>query len=471
MTTASVKTEDVFTPGKNTTLTYVERQHEQAVRDLRRHIRRGGVLVSVIGPTKMGKTVLVQREAPHAFVVHGNAIENVDDFWERFAAFLEIPLASTRTTVVGDKSKWGFFGKLGLFGVGETGANVGGEHTVDKGTSTTSTMNADQAALQAVKTIRDGGGKITIVVDDFHFIPEPVRKGLVQALKPIAFAGATIILITLPHRRTETSDLVTDMSGRTATVEINPWNTDDLATIATLGFEKLNLVDGREIADRLAEASYGSPQIMQQLCLELCETVNDILEAQGSPTLLVEPADWAEFHREVRDDAAVKWVHRFIAGPLMRGKKRNLHELTDGRVFDGYQVILAALKELGPPLDLTVPVLTAQIDKMLKDTKANALAVGKKLSQMSTLAAKPLSAKLAETDDEDATANLLVESDDDPASGTPQPVFEYVPDAVGPTIHILEPYLAYTIRWHSEDLLKESMAPVAEQGSATGPTP
>lgn len=64
-----------------------------------------------------------------------------------------------------------------------------------------------------------------------------------------------IILITLPHRRTETSDLVTDMGGRTATVEVNPWNTEDLATIATLGFGKLNLVDGTQVADRVAGAT------------------------------------------------------------------------------------------------------------------------------------------------------------------------------------------------------------------------
>lgn len=463
MAQTKVRTEQVFTPGKNTTLTYVERQHDKAAAGLRKHIRRGGFVVSVVGPTKMGKTVLVQKEAPSAFMIHGNAIAEVDDFWERLAGFLDIPTSTSRSKVTSDRSKWGFLSRLSLFGIGEAGADVGGEHAVDKGTSANHTVNADQAALEAVRLIKKAGGQFTIVIDDFHFVPPAVRKSLVQALKPLAFEGATIILITLPHRRTETSDLVSDMSGRTATVEVNPWAADDLASIATLGFARLNLRDlGDALASTLADASYGSPQIMQQLCLELCETVNNVFETQTSLTLLAAPADWAEFYRELRDDAAVKWVARFIAGPAVRGSKRKMHELIDGREVDGYQVILAALKELGPPLDLTVPELNAQIDKMLKTSRAAQLAVGGKLTQMSTLASKPLSAELAETEDEDDEI-ILAAVDDDPASGTPQPVFEYIPGATGTTIHILEPYLAYTIRWHLEALLHEAM-PIQSTG-------
>lgn len=348
--------------------------------------------------------------------------------------------------------------KLGFFGVGEAAAEVGGEHAIDKAQSSTSTVNADQAALEAVEVIRRAGGKVTVVIDDFHFIPPAVRKSLVQALKPIAFAGATIILITLPHRRTETSDLVTDMGGRTATVEVTPWDESDLASIATLGFEELKLADPLNLASRLAAASYGSPQIMQQLCLELCETVNDIYEAQVYRTELAQPADWPAFYREVRDEAAIKWVERFIGGPKIRGQKRKTHVLTDGRIFDGYQVILAALKELGPPLDLTVPTLSAQIDKMLKDSRPADVAVGNKLAQMTELALKPLNAKLKEAETEDVTEDLVDVDPDDPAAGTPQPVFEYLPDAVGTTIHILEPYVAYTIRWHSDALLNGTAA-------------
>lgn len=450
-----IQTSDVFTPGKNTTLTYVDRRDDVAAADLRKHIRRGGWLVSVVGPTKMGKTVLAQREAPNAFVVQGHAIRSVDEFFSKFAGYFGIPSEKSQSTVSGDRSKWGFMAKLGLFGIGEAGSDFGGETSLDVSAGTTTTVNPEQASLEAVEIIVGKRGKVTVVIDDFHFIPREVRKSLVQALKPVAYAGATIILITLPHRRAETTDLVSDMQGRTATVEVTPWKEAELAKIASLGFPKLNVVDPSGLGDRLAASSYGSPQIMQHLCLELVETVNEIFEEQTVPTPLVEPSDWLEFHREVRDEGAIKWVQKFIGGPPVRGQKRKKHDLKDGRTFDGYQVIIAALKELGPELDLSVPDLNAQIDSMLKSGKSGEVTVGGKLAQMSELASKPLKAKLREADDEDVPVSELFEADADldPAAGLPQPVFEYVPDDVGKTIHILEPYVAYTVRWHVDNLL------------------
>jgi hypothetical protein len=452
---SKLQTSDVFTPGKNTTYTYVERKHDNdAAAKLRTYIRSGGHLVSMVGPTKMGKTVLAQREAPQAFTIQGHAIREVDDFWVRLASWLDIPTENSHTKVTGDKSKWGFRSRLGFFGAAEVGADAGGEHSKQTGTTSSTSINADQAALDAVKTIRAGDGKITIIIDDFHFIPRVVRKALVQALKPLAYEGATIILITLPHRRAETTDLVSDMGGRTKTVEVKPWEPADLAAIAALGLPHLHLEDPLLLGPKLAAASYGSPQIMQQLCLELVETVNGFLEERDEPTPLNEPSDWPSFYRELSDEHAIKWVQRFIGGPPVRGQKRRKHLLTDGREFDGYQVIIAALKELGPPLGLTTPELSTQIDRMLKDSKAVDVTVGNKLAQMSVLASRPLMAKLKEAETEDAAPASLFEGiDEDPASGAPQPVFEYVPDAVGETIHIHEPYVAYTIRWHLDNLL------------------
>src|SRR5690606_39897530 len=127
---------------------------------------------------------------------------------------------------------------------------------------------------------------------------------------------------------------------------------------------------------RLHSASYGSPQIMQHLCLELVETVNGVLTTRESPLPLVEPADWQTFHQTVSDDGATKWVERFIGGPPVRGQKRKTHTLIDGRTFDGYQVIIAALKELGPPLWHSTAELTAIINEVKQDPKVVAVSVG-----------------------------------------------------------------------------------------------
>lgn len=447
----------VFTPGRFTTHTYVNRAQGDTAKELRKYIRWGAFLVTLLGPTKMGKTVLAEREAPGAFSISGNAIQDVDKFWSKFANYLDIPTEVSTSKVTGDRSRWGFKGNLGFFG-----ATNAGEHHVGKTTSVSNAIDAEQAVIESIKMIHgEGGGNVTAIIDDFHFVPADVREPLVQALKAAAYAGATIVVITLPHRRADITDLVGDMGGRTATIEVTPWEAVELKEIASLGFPKLALRDPDNVGQTLAEASYGSPQIMQQLCLELVDEVNETYVTGEKWKNIVQPDNWPAFHRSIRDEGAIKWVEKFISGPPVRGTARKQHALVDGRMLDGYQVIIAALQELGPPLSLRTTDLTTKIDEILRGSTATAVTVGQKLSQMSFLASKSLRTKLKEVESEEVTEDdLIVEPGPDGGQGSatasvPQPVFEYAPDASRENINILEPYVAYTIRWHIGSLLPQ----------------
>lgn len=456
-----LKSNAVFTPGRFTTHTYVNRVEGDVAKKLRKYIRWGAFLVTLLGPTKMGKTVLAEKEAPGALSISGNAIQDVSKFWLKFANYLDIPAEVSSSKVTGDRSRWGFMGNLAFFG-----AEIGGEHHVDKSKSTSNAIDAEQAVLEAIKMIcGESGGNVTVIIDDFHFVPTDVREPLVQALKSAAYAGATIIVITLPHRRADITDLVMDMGGRTATIEVTPWEPAELQQIPSLGFPKLALRDPDNVGQMLAASSYGSPQIMQQLCLELVDEVNETYETGKEWKDVVQPASWPDFYRSIRDEGAIKWVEKFISGPPVRGTARKQHALVDGRQLDGYQVIVAALKELGPPLTLRTTDLTAKIDEMIEGSTASAVAVGQKLSQMSFLASKPLRAKLKEVESEEVIGtDLVVDPGPDETKGQgfaaggnfPQPVFEYAPDASRENINILEPYVAYTIRWHLGSLLPQS---------------
>lgn len=447
-----LKASQVFTPGKNTTLTYVEREHNVAAEDLRKHIRRGGWIVPIVGPTKMGKTVLAKREAPAgSLFIPGQSIQDLSVFWKRFAVHLGISgtIVSSRTV---DSS--GSLSSGGRVGVGAASFDLSKEGVEREGYSSSLTVDVDPEAAvidEVVKRIADGH-LVTVVIDDFHFVPRGVRGFLVQALKNLSYEGVTIIVITLPHRRAEISDLISDMTGRTAAVEVNPWSKSDLAEIASLGFDQLNLDDGMSIGVALAEASYGSPQIMQHLCLELVETVNGTLVGRDERKSLESPEDWTRFHQIVRDEGSLKWVQRLVGGPAIRGRERTQHELLDGRTLDGYQVIFAALQTMGPPLIVGKMQLAEAVNKVLKTNSAAKMAVGQKLSHMSSLAARALEAQLREVESEDVSANeILAEGDGDSTARSPQPVIEYASDLE--ELHIIEPYLAYTIRWHLDEVI------------------
>src|SRR5690606_29137875 len=117
--------------------TYVNRARGDAAKELRKYIRWGAYLVTLLGPTKMGKTVLAEKEAPSALSISGNAIQDADRFWTKFANYLGIPSEVSASKVTGDRSRWGFRGNLGFFG-----AHFGGDHNVGKTNSTSNAIDA-----------------------------------------------------------------------------------------------------------------------------------------------------------------------------------------------------------------------------------------------------------------------------------------------------------------------------------------
>ena len=80
-----LKTTEVFTPGSFPTHTYVERSGEQLERSLRDAIDTPGQIVSLVGPSKSGKTVLVEKVVGRdsLITVTGAGIQSADDIWNR----------------------------------------------------------------------------------------------------------------------------------------------------------------------------------------------------------------------------------------------------------------------------------------------------------------------------------------------------------------------------------------------------
>lgn len=452
--------ESVFVPGLDSEYTHVTRDEAPQVARIRKFVRQRGFLIPVVGPTKMGKTVLVRRTVPEAYYIDGSWISNTNDFWTRLAAQLDIPTTENGSKTNGDTSKWGFKAKIDAI-VASTSGEFGGEHsrTIARGWS--SDIPSDQAVTSAIKALNEVGQPAVIIIDDFHYIPPSIRAQVVANLKGLCAHGATGVLVTLPHYRNEAVTQIQDMIGRTKVAALEGWAIEELMAIAILGFEALNLVDpGDEFATRLAEQSYGSPQLMQALCLSFVRDVNEISEGQTEPTQLQAPYDWTEFFREQVDERAFEWLETFVQGPPVRGQERRLFDLKDGRELDGYQLLFVALKAGGPVLSTTLPVVKERIFEMLlkpSNEEYSRVNVVTKLKQISKIASRSLSAQ--HEDDlatEDQEIPSLVSEDAVP-NNKHQPLFEYTSRRSG-QIEILEPYLAYALKWASEDLLSEYSA-------------
>ena len=462
----SVQTSDVFTPAKLPTITDVDR--EELSKALDRILRRGGFYIPVMGTTKLGKTTLVNsalKKIGYSIFLRGQSLaEGSDALWQKLAAELEIPVSKEKGTVAGDKSTWGFFTKFGTtLGLvkAEGGGQFGGEHSRQRSTTTSVTLDAESEVVKAFELLKAGGLNVAIAIDDFHFITDvEKRRSIIRALRPVTGAGVSVVLITLPNRATDPAFSDTNAGGRRAPIVVDTWDKRDLEKIATKGFEALNVVAQEHTIERLVSESFGSPQIMQQLCLDLCEDVNDVLETVpgNAPLELRDPADWGQFFKNVKDHDSAEWLMKLGLGPKKKREKRTKYEF-DGRKVDGYQLILLALRELGVPTSVAWSEVKQHLGKMLNfdANQIRYMALDGKVSNMHDLAHKVMdeslgSLRLLEESAEDHE-DLFTIHELELAGDIPQPVFEYTKNAPNPQVNVLDPLLAYTLKWHEDSFL------------------
>src|SRR5215217_2698056 len=75
------KTGEVFVPGGLPDVTYVPRSTLKVETQVNDFLEEKFRMLSLSGPTKCGKTVLVRRMVPEAMLISGGDVENVEDFW------------------------------------------------------------------------------------------------------------------------------------------------------------------------------------------------------------------------------------------------------------------------------------------------------------------------------------------------------------------------------------------------------
>lgn len=436
-------------------------------------VSKGGAFIFVQGVTKLGKTTLV-RDAVSVPDEDGdtgvdlcfwfesqNLRGGADVLWKALAAQLRYPIEEALASKETNTSRWSWLASLGFIRGG-----VANDHAFTYEKSEVQAVDLPHAIPEALNVLRDAGQSIAIALDDFHFIEdEAIRTEILQALKPVADKKVTVIVVTLPYRDNFYVVTTSNIGGRSVVLDVPIWDPKELAEIADTGFRKLTVFANEEDIYRLADNSFGSPQIMQGLCLQLC-WINAVRKEQETITKLTVPRREEELFKRLDDENAKNWLERIGRGAKTRGKKRKFYDITvqgSPMKLDGYTLVLHALKNLGPQPRTTLASLKAEIAVLRGEELPviNKMNLGQVLEAMSLLALKDMQAKLKEVDESNASDDALSEGvlkeedifEDSDAKSVPQPVFEWKKnEATGP-INILDPLLLYTIRWHWLDVL------------------
>jgi hypothetical protein len=426
----SVLATEVFNPTEFPVHTYVERDDLNHERLLRQWREKATLIASVSGPSKVGKTVLVQRIAGEGclLLVSGASVRTPDQLWERVLDWWGEPHVTTaaRLDVKLDQK------------VVDRGATIGlaGSGVAAKSASTTSSSSTEstQATVnrrglpQVVQEIANT--KYTVLLDDFHYIPSAIQADVAQQLKDAASRGVRICVASVPHRADNVVRALSELRGRVLAIDLDYWSQKDLLEIPRLGCDLLGMhIDQISLAMFATEAA-GSPQLMQSICMWICNHLGVRQTLDPARAITLDAAARKEILRLTAFTVDFRSLVRALAsGPKARPDQRKQYIHQDGRRGDVYLTVLRALAMDPPRLTIDYPDLTKRLDELCKGDSPDGASVIRTCGAIGQIAGA--------------------------FSSATGPSLEW--DEQEQTMVISDPYLLFYLRW-SEALEREAEA-------------
>lgn len=405
----------VFVAGGRPTITYNPRSELGLEESVRTYLEERHRVLSVSGPTKTGKTVLLRSALPTDTIwLSGGSINSEAEFWNTLAGELGVFTDFERSSGGGEDSN--------------TTVSGGSDFKVLHGSVARSnrTSSSETESLRRTTLPKDAAraalrGWRTVAIDDFHYVPQSVQMQIVRSLKDLVFDGLAAIVASVPHRAYDVVRVEKEMTGRVEQLAVGFWSPKDLEQIATSGFRALNVADSDgSLIERLVSESFQSPHLMQEFCRELCKT-NGVQETVDGEAFELSAPDWEPFFRKNASASAKSAFDILVRGPRQRVDRKPRH-LQDGRETDIYGAVLVAIAATGPLTELTYEELRSAIRDVLVSDPPQRQEVTRVLDEMAKI------------------ARVKIEG---------EPVVDYDDELA--TLYISDPYFAYYLRWGSRD--------------------
>ncbi|MPR62100.1 hypothetical protein D7027_09800 [Ochrobactrum intermedium] len=320
----------------------------------------------------------------HVIYVHGASIKDASNVWEQVLQWMESP--NNRTKSVADNSSFGVNvkGDAALSAVVAKGSLGGGFDARQGVVNTVTTTNTYNPLTQVIKEVANSD--FVIFIDDFHYIKPELRTEVGRQVKAAADNGVKILTASVPHRSDDVVRSNEELRGRVAGVDIGRWSLDHLVQIADKGFDALRIKIDDDVKRRLATEAMGSPQLMQTICLYLCQVLNVDAPAKEFVPYEVDETQIEEGLRRTSKVADyTKLLSSLHAGPRVRGTERKTHPLIDGTNGDVYRTVLLAVKQSPVALSFTYDDIQSRIKKVCTGETPSGSSVNSCLEQMQTI--------------------------------------------------------------------------------------
>ncbi|SFC38998.1 AAA family ATPase [Clostridium uliginosum] len=334
---------DVFRPCNFPEHTYITRESKDGIdyeQRLKLALNISGTLISIIGASKMGKTVLCEKVIPleRQVNVSGADFSNGEDFWHVISQKVGLPLGGqiTEKKQISDTEQ---HSKTEMF-----------------------TLTKDRVIKYFVDNNK------VLILDDFHYASDESQKSIASHLKDAIRRDFRAIIISLPHRADAPIRKNADLVGRLSLIDIETWKISELKEIAIKGFNELDIKISEDIANDIAVESLTSPQLMQYICLSICT----LLDTDNGETKEITSDILEKAYKFTTSNLDYRDVLTLISrGPLSKGKKRSKFTTKSGEEMDLYQLVVESLAENPPLMGLTIDDIKDRVNKLITDTNNN----------------------------------------------------------------------------------------------------
>lgn len=405
----------VFVPGGRPTVTYVPRSETRLESRLKEYLDERHKVLSVSGPTKTGKTVLLKATIQDAIWISGGSIESSHDYWSAISSELGLSAGKSTENEIADQTSDESRGRA-------SGGMIAGE--LASGTQSTrrmaTTTHTKTAPRDAVRRELRRSPDTVVLVDDFHYVPTDVQLEIARGMKDLVFDGVGFIVAAVPHRAYDVVRVEKEMTGRVTQLEVGFWSESDLEKIAVKGFEALNVTPDQSTIRTLVGQSFKSPHLMQEFCLHLCKS-NGISETLDSPSRIDAPDDWDKFFSVLAPQTSKAAFDVLARGPRQRSDRKQ-RRLKNGGEADIYGAVLRAIAQTGPLTELTYEQLRSALKDVLDEEIPQRHEITRILEEMSKIAQKSIEG---------------------------EPVVDY--DTELAKLYISDPFFAYWLRWGNHD--------------------
>ncbi len=412
----------VFVVGGQPTITYNPRPEQGLRGRFEDYLEERGRILFLTGPTKAGKTVLVREVLPKAVRVSGGEVSSVEDFWadivDSLAVYTDESAEWNKGASAQEGNAFGAAAKVGGSGVDAKHEQVEGTEQGRRYVQSRARDPRRVAKQELLKT------RPAVVVDDFHHVDPGVQRQIVRGVKDLVFEGVPVIFIAVPHRAADIVRAEREMAQRVEQLQINSWSQSELEEIARAGFDALNLDCPSELADEMAQESYGSPHLMQDFCLQICKA-NEIRETVPERQVLISTNLEGWFRDLAAREGTDESFRKLSQGPRQRtDRKQRL--LKKGGETDIYGAVLQAIAWTGPKAELDWTEVRVALRDVLAEEPPQRHEYTRVLEQMSEIAR----AMMWDKENKRYVGDPVLEFDSD----------------LG-TLHISDPFFAFQLRW------------------------